>query len=75
MPAITRGNTPSSKSRKGPANRTPQTTKKRKRLDKSEQLLKKEREVAQVLVDMSETAQPSTSQDIDSQQHSTRHKV
>ena len=40
-------------------------------MDKSEQLLKKEREVAQVLVDMSETAQPSTSQDIDSQQHST----
>ena len=71
MPAITLGHTPSSKSRKGPANRTPQTIQRRKRLDKSEQLLTKEREVAQVLVDMSETAQPSTSQHKDSQQHST----
>ena len=38
-------------------------------MNKSEQMLKKEREVAQALVNMSETAQPSTSQDIDSQQH------
>ena len=64
LPAISLGNTPS---QKRPSDDAPLTSKGRKRLDTSEHLLHKEREVAQVLKEMSETAQPSTSQDTVSQ--------